>query len=192
MTIVQRLATYAFFVLTLGSLALGCGGESPSADTNTGGEDAPLGSPFWYEGDTFGSPLKTHTANEANLAGQLLQLVNRDRQLAGGTPLLLDVEAEAAALAHSHDMLARGYFGHVTPEGWTPNDRLYLLGASGYSTVAENIAQGQTDAATALEEWSRRPGDLGNILTSSFTHIGIGVAEGPVIHWTVVFLRRPQ
>ena len=95
------------------------------------------------------------------------------------------------AKAHSEDMLGRGFFSHTTPEGWDPGDRLTMLGASGFSGWGENIAAGQTTAAAVMTDWIGSPGHFANMVNTNWTHIGIGVAEGPPHQWTQVFLRRP-
>ena len=189
----------ALIVLTLGSLVLGCSdsddskSSTPATNTPTNtGASASVGSRFWYVNDTFGNALKTHTASEAASAAQVLVIVNQERQAAGVAPLLtLDLEAQLPALAHSHDMIGRNFFDHFNPENLSPADRVAQLGGTGYSAVGENIAAGQADAAAVMVAWMNSAGHRANILTPNFTHLGVGVVEGPAIHWTQVFLRRP-
>ena len=189
----------ALLVLAIGAAALGCGSSGGSSGGGGGGGcQTPVlgvGPDEWYVGNTQGNPLKTHTMSEATLAADVLALVNVERANAGGlSPLSLDVvDAERAAKAHSEDMQdsVPTFFDHTTPECWDPGDRLFILGASGYSGWGENIAFGQATAADVMTAWMGSAGHRANILSSSHTHIGIGVAEGGTIHWTQVFLRRP-
>lgn len=179
----------------------GAGTPTPSpAPTPTPGAPAPgnapvtpatptTGSRFWYDGDAFGSPFKTHNAGEASFAQQVLTLVNAERAAAGLPALLQDPQAELAAKVHSEDMEGRNFFAHNTPEGWTPGDRLQMTGASGYLANGENVAFGQQTPAEVMTAWMNSPGHRANILYPSFTHMGVGVAEGRP-YWTQVFLTR--
>lgn len=151
--------------------------------------DQNAGSPYWYVGDVHGGALKVHTASEAALAQQVLTLVNRERALVGAPALQPDAQAERAAKAHVEDMAGRGYFDHVSPEGWTPDDRLRMTGGSGYSLVGENIAVGQRTAADVMAAWMASPGHRANLLDARFTHLGVGVDEA-TFHWAKVLVRR--
>lgn len=150
--------------------------------------DPDEGSRFWYESERYGMPLQAHSAAEDGLAQQVLALVNQERVAAGVAPVMYDAEAERAAKAHCEDMRARGYFDHDTPEGWSVSDRLRMTGASGYRSHAENIAQGQATPAAVMQAWMNSPGHRANILDPNFTHLGVGVGDGPL--WTQVFLAR--
>jgi uncharacterized protein YkwD len=93
------------------------------------------------------------------------------------SPALADV-----ARAHSRDMLARGFFAHVNPEGQSPKDRVLKQGLT-YGLVAENIysmRDGTTDAAAAasimVKGWMKNDGHRKNILEPRLGQIGVGVA----------------
>ncbi|MCO5167914.1 MAG: CAP domain-containing protein [Planctomycetes bacterium] len=151
--------------------------------------DRDAGSPYWYVDDTYGNPLKTHTASEATLAQQVLSLVNQERAAAGLAPLQADAQAERAAKAHVEDMAGRRYFDHVSPEGWTPSDRMRMTKGTGYRMVGENIAVGQRSAQAVMNAWMASPGHRANILDARYTHLGVGVDE-PSWNWCQVFLTR--
>lgn len=150
---------------------------------------ASVGSRFWYEGDSFGTAFKTHSAAEADFAQQVLILTNQERTSRGLNALLNDPEAELAAKVHCEDMAARNFFDHFTPEGWSPLDRLVMTGGGGFTASGENVAFGQPDPATVVTAWMNSPGHRANILFPDFTHLGVGVAEATP-HWAQVFLRR--
>ena len=98
--------------------------------------------------------------------------------------LSVDPRISAAAQGHSEDMAARGYFAHDSPDGRDFADRIT---AAGYSSPgAENIAQGQPDAATVVQDWMESPGHRRNILDCSLSTIGVGLADG---YWTQNFGR---
>lgn len=184
--------------LGAGTLALGCGGGGSSGGgapppTSTGtGAMVGVGSSYWHLNDDVNDPnLKTHTSTEAQAAAEVLNRVNAERAANGLGALAYDVEAERAAKVHAEDMVGRGYFNHSSPEGWTPSNRLSMTGASGYSSVGENIASGYPTPTAVMDGWMASSGHRANILNASYTHIGIGVDEGGSPHWVQVFLRRP-
>jgi uncharacterized protein YkwD len=185
--------------ITAASTGTNPGATTSSAATTSnpapGGTATPpptgnVGSPYWYEGDAYGNPFKTHDAAEATFAQQILVLVNQERAAAGVPPLQSDAQAELAAKAHTEDMEGRGFFSHFTPEGWSPLDRLNMTGASGFSINGENIAVGQRDAAAVMQAWMNSPGHRDNMLLPDWTHLGVGVTLGSS-YWAQVFLRRP-
>jgi len=198
MAILRRALPAALLVAGLGLLAPGCSDSSSSSSSGgapppgggTGGTSAPAqGSPHWHEGDTVGNPLKTHSAAEAQFANEVLNLVNQERAAAGVPAVAFDSDAERAAKAHCEDMEGRGFFSHTTPEGWSPSDRLDMLGASGFSGVGENIAVGQSTPQAVMDAWMNSSGHRANILRDSFTHLGVGYDEDGR-HWCQVFLTR--
>lgn len=164
------------------------GATTPGATTP--GAAAPGGPAAWY---VDGDPAKGFKANdriEATVAADVLALVNAERQRAGLAALRLDPEAERAAKVHAEDMLARGYFAHLTPEGWDPGERLRRTGATPpWLAEAENIALGQPSAAECVQTWMSSPVHRANILAADMTHAGVGLTRvGP--RFVMVFVRR--
>ena len=117
---------------------------------------------------------------------EFLRLINDFRAAAGVGKLKLSSSLGAAAVDHSRDMIARGFFGHVNPDGDGPGDR---AAAHGYPSryVGENIARGTTTAAAAFAIWEGSPGHRENMLLGSYGAIGIGRAQGAGWYWTTVF-----
>lgn len=115
---------------------------------------------------------------------QVVELTNAERALAGCGALSVDPRISAAAQGHSEDMAAYGYFAHDSRDGRDFADRIT---ATGYPAPgAENIAQGQPDAATVVQAWMESPGHRRNILDCSLSTIGVGLADG---YWTQNFGR---
>ena len=56
------------------------------------------------------------------------QSINLNRRVYDREPLILDDQLGNLARAHSEDMVKRGYFKHVNPEGLTPMKRLEKAG----------------------------------------------------------------
>lgn len=115
---------------------------------------------------------------------RLLCLMNRARARFGLPRLHADRCLQRVASRHAHDMVRRGYFAHVTPNGWDPGRRAR---ASGYVprsvrwVVGENIAWGVAAAARpawVVRAWLRSPSHRHNLLSRRFRDAGIGVARG--------------
>lgn len=110
-----------------------------------------------------------------NDEAKMLQLLNSERQKEGLRTLTEDPELREVARAHSRDMLARGYFSHVTPDGADPFDRMERAGIS-YTYAGENLAFAPTVdiAHTGL---MNSPGHRANILKPEFKRVGIGCID---------------
>jgi uncharacterized protein YkwD len=109
--------------------------------------------------------------------------INRVRAVRGLAALERDRRLRRAAVAQARDMVARGYFSHVTPDGQGLSDRLR---ASGYITgrvawhVGETLAWGRGDRSTpsaAVDAWMRSRSHR-RVLLGPFADIGVGVADG--------------
>ena len=110
------------------------------------------------------------------LEDDMLDLVNNERTGRGLEPLEFDPELRAVARVHSADMFARGYFGHVTPEGITPFDRLREANVS-FLIAGENLALAPS-LSIAHGGLMASPAHRENILRSQFTRMGIGIMDG--------------
>jgi uncharacterized protein YkwD len=112
-------------------------------------------------------------------------LVNEHRVRIGCGPLEWLSAAAAVAEDHSRDMVRRGYFDHVSPEGRGFADRLAATRLS-VRAAAENIAAGHADGAALLSGWLASPGHRANIENCVFTHHGLGRFE---MHWTQLLVQ---
>ena len=87
-------------------------------------------------------------------------------------------------------MFAKQYFAHVAPDG----GKAELLAADfgyEYIIIGENIAMGQRTPQEVMTAWMNSPGHRGNILSTAFTEIGVGVAKSKSgsYYWTQMFIR---
>ena len=114
-------------------------------------------------------------AREA-LEARMVELVNADRVRIGLSALKSDPELTQVAREHSRDMLMRGYFAHVSPEGEDVGGRLRRHKAR-YLVAGENLALAQT-LTIAHNGLMRSPGHRANILRPQYGRIGIGVLDG--------------
>jgi uncharacterized protein YkwD len=110
------------------------------------------------------------------LEAQMLALVNQARSEHGLRELSADPEAAEVARAHSRDMLARGYFSHVSPQGLTPFDRLQRAGVR-YRAAGENLALAPR-VTVAHDGLMNSPGHRANLLNPRFGRVGIGIVDG--------------
>jgi uncharacterized protein YkwD len=111
----------------------------------------------------------------ADLEAHMLQLLNEERKAKGLGVLRADPELTQLARQHSRDMLARGYFSHLTPEGRDPVDRMRAAQVR-YRTAGENLAFAPT-LAIAHQALMNSPGHRANILRPAFGRVGIGILE---------------
>jgi uncharacterized protein YkwD len=114
---------------------------------------------------------------------EILAAVNAERAAKNRAALVWDTRLEAAARKHAEDMVKRGYFSHVTPEGGTFQERVRR---EGYAACmwAENIAQGQRNVTSVMKSWMGSRGHRRNILHRKAR--AIGVAQGPDRMWVMV------
>ena len=106
----------------------------------------------------------------------MLALLNQERGRLGLSPLIWDPQIAAIARAHSQDMLVRGYFSHINPEGEAPWDRLRRGGVP-FAMTGENIVQVPT-VSLAHQYVMNSEGHRRNILSPAFSRIGIGIIDG--------------
>jgi uncharacterized protein YkwD len=122
--------------------------------------------------------------NVAVVRSAILCLHNRiraDRDL----PLLREnPRLRRAALAHSADMVSRGFFEHTTPSGVTMVERIkasrYTSPRFGWA-LGENLAWGTGTLATPraiMKAWMDSPGHRANVLKRAYREIGVGVVTG--------------
>src|SRR4051812_35041601 len=74
------------------------------------------------------SPAGAADCDTLQEAGAVVCEVNLVRDTRGLDALRRDRRLERAGEAHARDMVRRGYFSHVTPEGETVSDRLRETG----------------------------------------------------------------
>lgn len=134
-------------------------------------------------------PANAQEAGPAGPEAALHRLVNQHRATVGCKALEWHPPTAAVAEARSADMVARGYFDHVTPDGRTVFDEVAAAGIEAWGSIAENIALTQAGAASALELWTDSRPHRRNLENCSFTHEGLGQRAGV---WTQILLAQPK
>ena len=114
----------------------------------------------------------------ANISpSEVERLTNVQRASNGLAPVTDNPVLDSAAYAKGRDMLAKGYWAHVAPDGTQPWAFFISAGYS-YRYAGENLARDFSDANSAVNAWMASPTHRENILSPNYKEIGIGVVEG--------------
>ncbi len=151
-----------------------------SAGDGSGGEGSSgAGS---GSGSGGGSGSGSGSGATGGAEAQVLALVNEERAAAGCSPVTANDRLTRAADDYSDVMASSGVMSHTGPDGSTMASRVEAAGYR-WSTLGENIARGQADAAAVMDSWMNSPGHRANILNCSFKELGVGVHFGDGGPW---------
>lgn len=154
--------------------------QLPQTGANNGQTDAS-------ERPSEGGGQTGQTGSEAQ---EILRLVNEERAKNGLAALTLSDKLCEIATLKAEDMAENNYFDHTSPTYGTPFDMLRQFGVS-YRSAGENIAAGQRTPEEVMNGWMNSSGHRANILSESYTELGVGVAIGSRgIYWVQLF-RKP-
>lgn len=117
----------------------------------------------------------------------LVSLINGERAKAGLNPVALCGTLDNAAQDFSTVLAEWQTMSHVGPDGSTLYTRVAAAGYSGYSSVGENVAAGQLDAASVMGSWMASSGHRANILYPAFTQVGAGRTDALIDGNTVPY-----
>jgi uncharacterized YkwD family protein len=116
---------------------------------------------------------------------KLINLINSERTNAGLKPLAIDYELSRVARIKSEDMRTNSYFSHTSPTYGSPFKMMKDFGIT-YRGAAENIAR-TSSVDRAHTGFMNSEGHRKNILTPSFTHIGVGISGN---YYTEMFISK--
>jgi len=139
---------------------------------------------------TTPSTTTPSTSNYRTFQKSVIDLVNKERTSRGLNALAENSELDKVATLKSEDMAKLGYFDHTSPTYGSPFDMLAQFGIK-YTAAGENIAYGQSTPEEVMTGWMNSQGHRENILRTSFTQIGVGIAKkanGQLV-WTQTFDR---
>lgn len=121
---------------------------------------------------------------------EVIKLTNAERARAGLPALKANWQLSRVARYKSQDMVNKNYFSHQSPTYGSPFKMMESFGLR-FMAAGENIAYGQKTPQEVVKTWMSSPGHRANILSSSFTEIGVGVAKksNGVLYWTQMFMR---
>ena len=91
-------------------------------------------------------------------------------------PLELNTQLNRAAETHARGMARHQKLQHEGFDGSTPGERATAAGYA-WRAIAENIAAGPTTASEVVQMWLDSPGHCANIMSPSYTELGLAFAE---------------
>lgn len=156
-----------------GTYIIEINGTDGSAVVNTGvyvANGIPL-TPDYFDLHRFIQPVGA--LNLSQDRQELLNLINSERQAAGLGTVTLENDLNNLAQEHTNDMVNRDFFGHINPDGETPNDR--RLDHQIPMPVGENLAISPTILYThngLMQSGIHR----NNILDPTWDKVGIGIS----------------
>ena len=121
---------------------------------------------------------------------QVIKLVNVQRSRRGLQTLKKNATLAKIARYKAQDMVNRHYFSHISPTYGSPFKMMENFGIR-FSAAGENIAMGQRTPQQVMNAWMNSPGHRANILSPSYTQIGVGFAKNKngVCYWTQEFIK---
>lgn len=124
------------------------------------------------------------------LESEVVRLVNAERAKRGLSALKENWELSRIARYKSADMANKNYFSHTSPTYGSPFRMMESFGIR-YSSAGENIAMGQRTPQEVMNAWMNSPGHRANILSPSYTQIGVGLAKNKSgrAYWTQMFIK---
>ncbi len=112
-------------------------------------------------------------SNASELEQQMVNMVNKDRAAAGLAALKISSALTTNARLHSQDMAKNNFFSHTSPTRGSFSQRVQSSGIK-YSAAGENIAR-YNSVSKAQAGLMNSDGHRANILSKTYTHIGIGI-----------------
>ena len=106
----------------------------------------------------------------------VVELVNVERKKNKLKPLVLDDKLSQIAIIKANDMIEHNYFEHRSPLYGRSWELASLFGYR-FTALAENLARNYATPAEAMAGWMASDTHRANILSSKFTHIGLGVQK---------------
>ncbi|MDZ5711934.1 CAP domain-containing protein [Jeotgalibacillus haloalkalitolerans] len=135
------------------------------------------------------APQNEASADElGSFEAQVIELTNQERSKYGLPALQADTELSVVAEEKSADMARNQYFSHTSPTYGSPFDMMKSYGID-YRSAGENIAMGQRTPEQVVTAWMNSEGHRKNILSTSYTHIGVGYVENGN-YWTQMFIGK--
>jgi len=120
---------------------------------------------------------KVNTVTYSAYAGEVLRLVNIERDKVGAAHLVLDGALCDAANMRAIEMDYSGNFSHTRPDERDCFTVFSFCKISFY-TCGENIAAGYPTPAAVVDGWMNSTGHKANILNTAFTKMGLGYSTG--------------
>jgi uncharacterized protein YkwD len=122
-------------------------------------------------------PPPSNSTQETAAELAIVAAVNQQRAANGLAPLTVNPKLVEAAHIHANDMAQFDVMAHDLPGAALPTlrDRANFVGYN-FLSMGENIAFNYPDTPSVMNAWMNSPGHRANILNSSYTEIGVGIA----------------
>lgn len=155
------------------------GTQNDSDIQETGDQQAPAsgGNVNIKDDNSLLASAKVNTVTYSAYAGEVLRLVNIERDKVGAAHLVLDGALCDAANMRAIEMDYSGNFSHTRPDGRDCFTVFSFCKISFY-TCGENIAAGYPTPAAVVDGWMNSTGHKANILNTAFTKMGLGYSTG--------------
>lgn len=130
-----------------------------------------------------GTSSKEEEGLNRELAEQVIELVNAERDKEGREPLSINETLMEGCEIRAEELIET--FSHTRPDG---TSCFSVLQGYAYSAVGENIAYGQTSPEDVMMSWMNSSGHRANILNAEFEEIGVGCyIKGGRKYWVQLF-----
>ncbi|GMF12233.1 unnamed protein product [Phytophthora lilii] len=154
-------------------------GESCSSSSASQGYKPATVKPTVTRAPTKAPAATTKTPTTAPSTGtmqtQMLAAVNKQRAAVGLSALCTNLKLQSSAQGHSNDMAKHDFMSHTGSDGSSMSERITDSGYS-WTSIAENVAAGQTDVEAVMTAWMNSPGHKANILSTKVTMFGCAYA----------------
>lgn len=142
----------------------------------------PVAAASWEADEVLSTPaaveVKDAASEEADkqteFQREVLRLVNAERENAKLNPLKVSEDLDKAAAVRAAE--ASSLFAHKRPDG-SKVSTVFSKFNIAYSSAAENLAFGYSDAAKLVSAWMDSKGHRANILNSKLELASVGVFE---------------
>jgi len=122
-------------------------------------------------------PEQAATISIEDMRAEFIRLTNIERANAGLPELTVLPALMDTAQAKAEDMIRNHYYGHTSPVYGTPGEMIKAAVPNAKS-CAENIASWAMTPQEAIASLMDSPSHRAYILSTRYTHIGVGIVEG--------------
>lgn len=141
---------------------------------------------------TTAAPVVTEPATQPpqqlsyeQYASEIVRLTNQERQNNGLSPLSENAALNTMAAARAQELIT--LFSHTRPNGGDLSSIFSEYGVSWWA-IGENIAMGYPSPQAVVSGWMTSDGHRKNILSSSYSSIGVGVYNyGGTLYYVQIF-----
>jgi uncharacterized protein YkwD len=177
-----RLLAAALVASSLGALA-----AEPAGGVGAGPEPAVVELPEL----TPAPEVPLTSAQITASRNYVINLTNIQRAQRGLPRLIWNAPLINACHAHANDMARMQRMTHTGSDGSNGGTRARRYGFS-WSAWGENVAAGYTSSNAVVTAWMNSPGHRANMLSRSFTHIGVSLQRGNnnVIYFCMLLARH--